>query len=209
MKRTRVDVKNEYKRAYYVALMWAWFQWDEQKLEEVKATLAHGFTNKDIDTLIYFNPSFFASCVKRMALPPPQLYWRVRAVYISFGSRVSSQTGRPFFDNKAWQSANMVFKEILKGYYSDPPGFDHFYTVRLNDDGTVKRNKYGMVLINCNRGTNDVENAHRIFKKAFSKHGVEYGSCLMLHRMNRSKMSEWEKSTFRAILLLGTTTRGS
>jgi hypothetical protein len=188
MKRPRVDIKHEYKKPYYVALMLAWFQWDENGLKRVKDILrANEFSNNDIDSLMYFKPSFFSQRVKRKQLPPSQLYWRVRAVFVAFGTKMDSSTGRPLFNTGAWAKAKNILKEIQHGYYSNPRGFDDFYTVRLDDKGTAKTDKYGIQLIDCRRGTNDVENAHRIFTKTFSNSvtGVEFGSCLLIQRLHR------------------------
>jgi len=187
MKRARVDVNHEYKKPYCVALMLAWFLWDEDSLEKVKEVLkGEGFTQSEIDSLMYFKPSFFTERVERKIPPPSELYWRVRAVFITFGNKIDSSTGRPLFNAAAWTKANNVLKEIQLGYYSDPPGHN-FYTIRLTDEGTPKEDKYGITLIDCCRGTNDVENAHRIYTKTFSNSvtGVEYGSCLMINRLHR------------------------
>jgi hypothetical protein len=36
--------------------------------------------------------------------------------------------GRPLVDTGAWAKAKNILKKIQQGYYSDPPGFDDFYT---------------------------------------------------------------------------------
>jgi hypothetical protein len=94
MKRPCVDIKQEYKKPYYVALMLAWFQWDDNGLKRVKDILReNGFSNNDIDSLIYFKPSFFSQRVERKQLPPSQLYWRVRAVFVALGPKWIVQLG--------------------------------------------------------------------------------------------------------------------
>jgi len=108
--------------------MKAWLAWDPVKLAKVIETLKEkGLKDRDIETLMYYSPSFFNARVERMALPPSQLYWRVRAVFVSFGYMVDSKSSRPLFNAEAWKKANNLLKEILQGYYSDPPGFN-FYT---------------------------------------------------------------------------------
>jgi len=109
MKRARVDVNHEYKKPYCVALMLAWFLWDEDSLEKVKEVLkGEGFTQSEIDSLMYFKPSFFTERVERKIPPPSELYWRVRAVFITFGNKIDSSTGRPLFNAAAWTKANNV-----------------------------------------------------------------------------------------------------
>ena len=62
-------------------------------------------------------------------------------------------------NKEAWKGANNLLTEILRGYYSDPPGVQ-LYTKRLNPDKLVKKNKYGMDIIKCSRATNRVEAYH-------------------------------------------------
>jgi hypothetical protein len=67
----------------------------------------------------------------------------------------------------------------LKGYWSDPPGFS-FYTARLGVDGQPKTNQYGLQLLDCNRGTNDVENDHKQYVTTFGTWhtGIQMSDCL-------------------------------
>ena len=81
--------------------------------------------------------------------------------------------------------AKNLLQEILLGFYSGPPGFN-FYTVELNADGSPKRYKYGIQLIKCNRGTNDVESIHWYYHIAFQYGiGFELGDCLLAERHHR------------------------
>jgi hypothetical protein len=75
-----------------------------------------------------------------------------------------------------------ILKKIQQGYYSDPLGFNNFYTVRLDDKGTPKTDKDGIQLIACRRGANDIKNAHRILTKTLSNYvtGVEFVCCLLI-----------------------------
>ena len=74
-----------------------------------------------------------------------------------------SHPGKPFFNAAAWKKANNLLKEIRAGLYSDPPGM-RMYTYKM-ENGKVKRNKYGMKMIECIRGTN-----RYVGLKYFSKH---------------------------------------
>ena len=67
---------------------------------------------------------------------------------------------KPLFNAKAWGKAKGVLREILKGYYSDPPGVS-MYNKKKQKDGSVKKNKYGMDMIECIRGTNRTEAYHK------------------------------------------------
>jgi hypothetical protein len=161
MNRPKVSVKHEYKKPYFVALQEAFLAWRPELLADVKETLtSYGFSKEDIDALMYFNVDFFRTRVDRRVLPPRLLYWRVRAVFAIFGNKVDSKTKTPLFNVRAWKKANNVLKEILLGYYSDPPGYS-FYTNRLDKKGEPMVDKFGIALLDCNRGTNDVEAIHK------------------------------------------------
>lgn len=82
---------------------------------------ADGMYDEQISNAKYYQTSLFKGCVSRRALPPSLLYWRVRATYALYGNKVDSKTGKPLFNARAWKKANNVLKEIMLGYYSDPP----------------------------------------------------------------------------------------
>ena len=200
IQRPKVPIKHDYKKPYHVAAMKAWFAWDEKKLKEVIAILKEsGWTDEDVKSKMYYSVDFFRELVERQILPPRQLYWRVRAVYVEFGNRVCSKSGKPLFGKYAWEKANNILKEILKGYWSDPPGFS-FYTTRLGVDGQPKTNKYGLQLLDCNRGTNDVENDHKQYVTTFGTWhtGIQMSDCLLAERRHRhnQRMSERYRSGF-------------
>jgi predicted transport protein len=89
------------------------------------------------------------------------------------------------FNKAAWKKANNLLKEILLGFYSFPPGFD-FYMLQLGEDGLPKTDKYGLQLLHCSRGTNDVENIHKHYATMFQyTTGIELGDCLLAERRHR------------------------
>jgi hypothetical protein len=186
MDRSKVPVRHEYKKPYKVALSRAWLQWNKSKLDEVSGVLKeNGWTDEDINNKMYFKHSFFAERVERVQLPPCQLYWRVRAVFVKFGNKIDSKTGLPLFNKAAWGKAKSLLKEILLGYYSDPPGAS-FYRYQLSVDGMPKVDRHGINLIHCCRGTNDVENIHKHYHTIFRyTAGIELGDCLLAERRHR------------------------
>ena len=75
MKRPYVPIKHEYKKPYFVALMRAWFCWNEKKLKHVKDILkANDWTEDDIKKKMYYHPRFFQERVEQRILPPSKLY---------------------------------------------------------------------------------------------------------------------------------------
>ena len=185
--RSKVPIKAEIKKAFKVAFQEAFFSWNPLKLQEYKEALsADGYTEVEIESEMYFNVKAVRACVDRRILPPKQLYWRVRAVFVIFGSKIDSRTKKPLFNTEAWKKANNLLKEILQGYYSDPPGVS-FYTLRLNRKGDVMKNRYGFELIECNRGTNRTENFHKQILTTFGTWhtGIEMSDCLTAERRHR------------------------
>jgi hypothetical protein len=94
--------------------MKAFLLWDEKRLNEVIEKLKENdWTDDDIQSALYFRHGFFRNRVERIALPPRELYWRVRHVFVTFGSKIDSKTGKRLFNMAAWIKANNLLKEIL------------------------------------------------------------------------------------------------
>jgi hypothetical protein len=187
MDRAKVPVKHESKKAYFVALREAFLVWNDIKLKELEDSMRdNGMTDDEIQAQKYHNARLYRECVDRKVPPPSILYWRVRAVYALYGKMVDSKTKKPLFSNKAWKKANNVLKDILAGYYSDPPGLN-FYTKKLGKNGEVVTNKYGMEVIECFRGTNRTESFHKNLTVTFGKWnvGIEMSDCLLAERRHR------------------------
>ena len=116
MDRAKVPVKHEYKKAYFVALMNAFLVWDKTKFNTISSILQDSGWSKDtVDGTLYFRPRFFQKRVEQIVLPPRELYWRVRAVFVTFGCKVDSKTNQPLFNQKSWTKANNLLNEILSG----------------------------------------------------------------------------------------------
>ena len=133
------------------------FAWHETKLEAVRAVLREdGLSDDDIDAKLYYDVAWFRTRVERIVLPPSALYWRVRAVYELYGNMKDKKTDAPLFGEAAWRKAKNVLKEILAGHCSDPPGMS-FYRHKLTKRGELAYDHLGIALLECSRGTNDVE----------------------------------------------------
>ena len=167
MDRAKIPSKHEAKKAYFVALSEAFLIWNPDKLKDLMTRMrAGGMTEEEVRLQRYFNKRLFCDCVDRHCPAPSILYWRVRAVFVMYGPIVDSKTKAPLFNTRAWQKADNLLKEILEGYYSDPPNIN-LYTTRLRADGTVMRNKYGMEMFECSRGTNRTEGYHKNITTTF------------------------------------------
>jgi hypothetical protein len=66
----------------------AFLEWDPEQYKKVKQKhLDAGWDEKDFEALVFYKPSYLRRRVARVALPPRQLYYRVRAVYVTFGKK--------------------------------------------------------------------------------------------------------------------------
>jgi hypothetical protein len=84
----------------------------------------------------------------------------------------------------------------LLGYYSDPPGFS-FYIVRINHNDEPKKNAYGLTLLDCNRGVNDVEANHKQYVALCGTWctGVEIPDALLSEKRHRGNIRVNERKT--------------
>ena len=116
-------------------------------------------------------------------------------MFVTYGN-IKDKKGNPLFNAEAWKKANNILKEILRGYYSDPPGVS-MYTKKLrsNGSGLVKTNKFGMEEIECCRGTNRVEAYHKNLNDTFgSWHvGVSMTEVLLTERRHRHNQNTSER----------------
>jgi hypothetical protein len=139
MDRVKLPIRHAYKKAFKVAMMRAFMEYEPFSLEKVKITLRdRGWSDENIDATMFYNPSYFNRSVERIALPPRQLYYMVRAVFVTFGKRKDSKTGQPLFYEESWKKAKNLLHEISEGLYSDPPG-SSLYTYEVDRDGNVKK----------------------------------------------------------------------
>ena len=206
MDRPKVPMQHEDgKKGYFVALRQAWFQWDLTKLAEVKATLRdeRGMNDSAIEAMLYYDVDFFHVRVPRIVLPPSKLYWRVCAVYELYGPMLDAKTKAPLFNKAAWKKANNVLIEILADNASDPCGMV-FYSQKLTVKGEPAFDSHGHAILDCSRGSNDTECAHKQFITTFGtwNTGVEKSDVLMAewhHRYNQRVSDERRRLGFPRI----------
>jgi hypothetical protein len=155
-----------------------------------------GESDKEVADHFFFNTSIFLGCCARGIPPPSILYWRVHAVFAFYGNRICTHTGKPQFNETSWKKANNVLEEILQGYAYDVPG-ESYYRLRFDESGEVIRNRLGIPMISCCRGTSDVEAVHRQLHAVFRnwEMGVEMLDCMLAefrqrynHRISERKI---------------------
>ena len=77
------------------------------------------------------------------------------------------------------------------------------YIQKLRPDGSIKKNKYGMEMIDCTRGTNMTEAYHKnLLQSFFGWHtGVEMSTCLLTKQRHRGnyRCSEIKREDFPKI----------
>ena len=190
MSRPKVPVMHSLKKAFYIALMEAWYTWEPEKFGAIVEKLStEGKSKKEIENIYIFNTSTFLACCPRVVPPPSILYWRLRAVFAFYGTKVCPHTSKPLFNDLAWAKVNNLLKEVLDGYYSDIPGIA-YYRYRINEKGEQMFNSLGFAMIECWRGTSDTEAVHRQIRVGYRSWtiGVELSHRLLTefcHRYNQ------------------------
>ena len=106
-------------------------------------------TNTSYEAKLLSKPKWVLARVRRYVPPAEILLSRVAAVIQTFGPLKDSTTGQPLFNEKAWDAAKNILEHIRGGYYSDPPGVSLYFQVGKDKDG--------LTLYRCCRGTNDLE----------------------------------------------------
>ncbi|KAL7532711.1 hypothetical protein ACHAXR_004793, partial [Thalassiosira sp. AJA248-18] len=93
--RPKVPMHHEHKKGYKVALQNAFFIWNSFNLEELEDRMRKdGMTAEQIESERYYNSSLYQGCIDRFIPPPKLLYWRVRSVFVMYGSLVDSKSGK-------------------------------------------------------------------------------------------------------------------
>ncbi|GFH43535.1 hypothetical protein CTEN210_07273 [Chaetoceros tenuissimus] len=196
--RFKLMMKHSHRKAFYVALSEAFFQWSEQDLAVLEAKLAEkkGMDRKAIYLCRYFKRKYFSKRCRRICLPPSRLYWRIRNVFEIFGSKCDVDTGKPLFSDGDWVKANTILKEVLHGYYSDPPGLN-LYQFELTNKGEIKYDLLLQVpLLRCKRDTNALEGSHSHINNAFgpSACGPEIADAILAEHRHRSNLRACQKN---------------
>ena len=187
-----VPAKHCYRKGFCVGMSEALYCWNEEKLQIVNEKLKAivGLRDDQLVVWRYFKRRFFARRCERNALPPSRLYWRVRAVFEEFGNKIDPDTNKPLFNDNCWKVANNLLKEILEGYYSDPPGMQ-FYKYELTETGEIKYDRrLNLPLLRCDRDSNIVENSHKNLTRTFGSHkvGLIYSDALGGERRHRTNI---------------------
>jgi hypothetical protein len=120
-----------------------------QKQHECSAALVSdaspGSTSCDIQSAMYFRPGVFRNCIERIALPPPELYWRASPGFVTFGSKIEARQLKESFQPGSMDQNQQSFERDLAWIrLVDPQGFN-FYRLRLGTDFKPAVDKYDTV----------------------------------------------------------------
>ena len=140
-------------RMHGAALQFAWafrdaiFVPDPLAKEQVsRVLLAKGTT---FDKQLASNPAWVHARVPRRIPTPQKLYPILRQLFAEYEDLLDARTKKPLFDSTAKEKKEGVLKDVLEGYLSDPPGIELYIAVGKDKDG--------LVVYRCLRGTNSVE----------------------------------------------------
>lgn len=119
------------------------------------------------------NFGYYKRRVPRYTPRPDVMYRRVKFVFERLGGLLDAATKAPLLNEAAWKIARGVLKDIEKGFATDPVGLQLYF-----EDG---KDKDGLTLYRCARGTNSTENVHVHIMTAFgaTATGATLADCLM------------------------------
>jgi hypothetical protein len=147
---THHGAKADFYRAFRDALL----VMDGGKLKEVEDVLrGKDLTEKQIEDMKKYNFDFFSWRVPRVAPPPHIMGPAVEAVFNQFGHIKDAKTGDPLFNAAAREKATSILAHIAEGCVSDVPGVQLYFEMGKDRDG--------LTLYRCGRGTNGTENVHQ------------------------------------------------
>lgn len=69
--------------------------------DSLNGDITDHYNSAGVERMMYFNADFFKACIERRILPPQELYWRVRAVFVTFGDMIDAGTNKPLFNDHA------------------------------------------------------------------------------------------------------------
>ena len=113
--RITTPAKHKFKKLYSVAVSEAAYEWDLDSMMEVYHCVKEhiNITFEQFKVWRYYRRDYFMQRVKRVCPPPPQLYERMRTVFLMFGPKIDSVSKKPLFNNDCWTKANT----IKRGFY--------------------------------------------------------------------------------------------
>lgn len=156
----RHGLLKEFSRRFSESL----FVLDEEDVKKVKLALeANG---ESWDKKMKYDRQWFWKRAKHNVLSPQHLVPILKSLFLSFGPLKCSKSGRALFDKLVWNQALSVLKTVQLGQASDPPNVELYYKIG-------KKDKYGLTLYRCIRGTNSLEGGvHQNLIRKFGSFGA-------------------------------------
>lgn len=107
------------------------------------------------------------------------------------GPKIDLKSGNPLFNNLAWTKAKGVLKEVMSGFYSDPPD-KILYRFQLCSNGDIKYDSHGISLLSCDRDTNAFEGDHSNINNTIGMRSVtlEFVDDLLAEHCHRSVVND-------------------
>lgn len=142
-----IPLSHGLRRPFARALSAALFLVDQADKQAVENVLQQKGTS--YEAKLKSQPWWIHSRVRRYIPPPEILLSRMAAVMKTYGPLKDATSGEPLFNAKCWDTVKNLLEHIRNGFYSDPLDVPLFYEVR--------KDRNGLMLYRCCRGTNDVE----------------------------------------------------
>ena len=95
------------------------------------------------------NPAWVLRRCRRSVPQPSDLHPTVQLLFENYGRAECANTGRPLFDDQAWDQARRILNAINAGEVSDPPGISLYFEIGVD--------LHNLPLYRCCCGTNSLE----------------------------------------------------
>jgi hypothetical protein len=188
MDRVKVPVHHDWKAAYFSALRDAIFIFDVDDKKKVQSVLLS--KGKTWEQEVSFHSRYICRRVRRYIPPGEILHGRVKAVFDFFGDKQDGKTGKRLFGGKdAMKKKDLVLEALRRGELSDPP-IPLYVPEFLPGTNMPKKDRDGLPLWRCLRGTGPAENAHSQYTRAFGqvRAGPMYSCAVLRNHHHRKTM---------------------
>ena len=161
MKRPRPRAKHSFLEMYAQALSYAFFVRDVTDEARVFTALTRrDFAPSEIRMLLLKNATYATPRVRRKLRPPSVLAAWLHAIFMAFGPLLCTKTKKQLLPRNELAKAVLVIEDVKAGFVGDIDGLQ-LYDALYTPGGNERRDRDGIRLRSCARGTNDCENVHQ------------------------------------------------
>lgn len=165
MDRAKLPMHHEYKALFFRCLRAAIFIMHKEDVDQVREILSSN-QGDTWERKMAFDFDYIKLRVRRRVPPPTVLYNRMRAVYDFFKDKIDSKKNNVLFSKENKHKFECMLELVKQGYASDPTNIS-LYVPKTDKFGRNMKDKDGLQLYRCTRGTNNLEGLHQFLTTSF------------------------------------------